>query len=127
MWWSSKSISSDTYQERRTWRIKISLGPKKDPNQIEVFRFIRLVFGLVQSLFALEETIDELLSSYTEKYPAEVDKIRNGLYVDDLIVVGKSFEQVASLKHIELKIFCKVDFKLHNWNLNVPYLGRENW
>ena len=71
------------------------------------------MFGLVQSLFALEETIDELLNSYTEMYPAEVDKIRNGLYVDDLIILGKSFEQVACLKDVELKIFCKVDFKLH--------------
>ena len=83
--------------------------------------------GLVQSPFALKGTIDEHLSSYTEKYPAEVDKIKDDLHVDDLITIGKSFEQMASLKDIAIKIFFEAGFKLHKWYLNVPALERKNW
>ena len=54
----------------------------------------------MQSPFILEGTIDKHLSSYTEKYPAEVAEIMDDLYVDDLATSGENFEQVASLKDI---------------------------
>ena len=52
------------------------------------------------SPFILEGIIDEHLSSYTEKYPTEVDEISDDLYVDRLITSGENFEQVAYLKDI---------------------------
>lgn len=89
MWWSSKSISSE-------------------------------------SPFILVGTIDKHLSSYTEKFPAEVAEIRDHLDVDDLVKGGENLEQVASLKDIAIKIFHKAGFKLHNWQSNVPTLeGKE--
>ena len=66
---------------------------KEDPNQIEVLGFTRLAFSLVQSPLILEGTIDEHLSSYTEKYPAEVAEIRDDLYVDDLIAGGENLNK----------------------------------
>ena len=65
---------------------------KEDPNQIKILRLKRLVFGLVQSHFISEGTIDKHLSNYTEKYPAEVADIKDDLYVDDLITGGENFE-----------------------------------
>ena len=71
------------------------------------------MFGLVQSPFILKVKIDEHLSSYTEKYPAEVAEIRNNLYVDDLVTGCENFEQVACLKEIAIEIFHKAGFRLH--------------
>ena len=95
---------------------------KEDPSQAKVFRFARLVFGLVQFPFISKGTIDERLNSYTEEYPAEVAEMMGGLYVDDLITGGENFEQVRLLKDIALKIFYEAGFKLHKWHSNVPVL-----
>ena len=67
------------------------LSLKEGPNQTEILRFTKLALGLVQFPFILKETIDEHLSSYTEKYPADVAERRDDLYVDDLITGGESF------------------------------------
>ena len=84
------------------------------------------MFGLVESPFILEGTIDEHLSSYKEKYPAEVAEIRDDLYVEDLITGGKNFKQVASLKDITTEIFREAGFKLHKWHSKVQALeGKE--
>ena len=56
---------------------------ERDPNQIEAFRFTRLVFGLAQSPFISDGTLQEHLGSYIEKYPIEVAEIKDDLYVDD--------------------------------------------
>ena len=70
------------------------------------------MFGLVQSPFILEETIEEHLSSYTEKYPAEFAEITDDLYVDNLITGGEKFEQVALSKVTATEIFHETGFKL---------------
>ena len=67
---------------------------KEDPKQIEVLRFTRLGFGLVQSPFILQGAMSEHLLSYTKKYSAEVAEIRDDLYVDDLITGSENFEQL---------------------------------
>ena len=80
-----------------------------------------------ESPFILEGTIDKHLSNYTEKYLAEVAKIRDDPYVDDLITCGENVEQVTSLKDMAIKIFCEAGFKLHKWHSNVPALeGKES-
>ena len=78
---------------------------ERNPNQIETLRFTRLVFGLVQSPFILGGTLQEYLGSYVEKYLIEVAEIKDDLYVDNLTSGGNNFEQVTSLKDIEIEIF----------------------
>ena len=41
---------------------------ERDPNQIEILRITRLVFGLVQSPFIFGGTLQEHLETYIEKY-----------------------------------------------------------
>ena len=87
---------------------------------MEVPWLTRLVFGLVQSPLIPEGTREEHLSSYIEKYSAEIPEIRNDLCVDDLVTGGENFEQVVSLKYIAIDIFFEVGFKIHKWHSNVP-------
>ena len=79
----------------------------------------------MQSSFISEGTIDEHLSSYTEKYLAKIAEIRDDLYVNDLFIDGENFEQIASLKYIATEIFYEAVFKLHKWYSNVPALVRK--
>ena len=74
---------------------------------MEVLGFTRLVFGLVQSPLIPEGAKEEHLSSYIEKYSAEIQEIRDGLCVHDLVTGGENFEQVVSLKYIATDIFLK--------------------
>ena len=93
---------------------------------MEVLWFKRFVFGLVQSPLIPEGTKEEHLSSYIEKYSAEIQEIRDDLCVDDLVTGGENFEQVVSLKYIAIDIFFEVGFKIHKWHSNVPaFEGKE--
>lgn len=65
---------------------------KEDPNQIEILRYTRLVFGLVH-----RRNNRRTSSSYTEKYTAEVAEIRDDIYFDDLSTGGDNFEQMTFL------------------------------
>ena len=98
---------------------------ERDPNGIEILRYTRLVFGLIQFPFILGGTLQEHLETYIEKYPIEVAEIKDDLYVDDLISGGNNFEQVASLKDIAIKIFSQAGFKLHEWHCNVSTLEEK--
>ena len=73
----------------------------------------------MQPRFILEGTIDEHLRSYTKKSPAEFIKIRDDLYVVDVMTVVGNFGQVASLKGIAIETFHEAGFKLHKWHSNV--------
>ena len=54
-------------------------------NEVETLRFTRALFRLAISSFLLGVVIDQHLQSLETKYPEEVDQIRRGLYVDNLI------------------------------------------
>ena len=57
----------------------------KDPSAIEVLRFTRALFGLVQSPFLLAGTLKLHLENLRERYPSEIEEILRSLYVDDVI------------------------------------------
>ena len=52
---------------------------------IEVLRFTRALFGLVQSPFLLGATLKHHLQALSGTYPNEVNEIMKSLYVDDII------------------------------------------
>ena len=58
---------------------------KEETPEIEVFRFTRALFGLVQSPFLLGATLKRHLERLKERYPNEVAEIEKCLYVDDVI------------------------------------------
>ena len=89
---------------------------------VEVLRFTRALFGLVQSPFLLNGTLQCLLGRLRETYPTEVDEIEKSLYVDDIVTGGETTEAVNDLKTATIKIFEHGSFTLHKWHSNKPEL-----
>ena len=94
----------------------------KEASTIEVLRFTRALFGLVQSPFLLGATIQEHLNSLHDEYPSEVEEIQRSLYVDDIITGGDTRNDVLELKGKVKEIFGQAKFDLHKWHSNVPDL-----
>ena len=69
-----------------------------DPNIVEINRFTRLVFGLIQSPFILEDTLKEHFQNCMNKCPIVVENIQNVMYVDDLVSGGTNLLEVENLK-----------------------------
>ena len=69
-----------------------------DPNIVEINRFTRLVFGLIQSPFILEGTLKEHFQNCMNKYPIVVENSQNVMYVDDLVSGGTNLLEVENLK-----------------------------
>ena len=97
----------------------------KDPKIIEVFRFTRALFGLVQSPFLLGGTLEQHLERYEEEHPSLkplIEEVRLRLYMDDLISGGNTQEEARNLKESAISVFQEAKFKLHKWHSNVPEL-----
>ncbi len=94
----------------------------KDPNDIEVLRFTRALFGLVQSPFLLAATLKQHLNSLRGKYPEEIKEIEKSLYVDDIITGGETTDEVLCLKQKTITVFEEAKFQLHKWHSNEPQL-----
>jgi hypothetical protein len=63
-----------------------------------IYRFTRALFGLTCSPFLLGGVISQHLKSWELKYPEVVKEIRDGLYVDDLMLGGPNVQEVAGKK-----------------------------
>ena len=61
-----------------------------ETKQVEILRFTRALFGLSTSPFLLGGVIDQHLQNLQHIFPNEVEEIRRGLYVDDLINGGET-------------------------------------
>ena len=70
----------------------------KNPGDIEVLRFTRALFGHVQSPFLLAATLKQHLQALRQKHPREVEEIEKCSYVNDIISVGCSTEEVLNSK-----------------------------
>ena len=97
----------------------------KDPSQVEVLRFTRALFGLIQSPFLLGGTLKLHLESLKAEYPGEVEEIMKSLYVDDVISGTDTVDQARNLKEVSVTVFGEAGFELHKWHSNVPELEAE--
>ena len=97
----------------------------KDPSKVEVYRFTRAMFGLVQSPFLLGGTLEHHLHSVKDHYPEEVSEILRSLYVDDIITGMNTIDQVKHLKKSAISIFGQAQFQLHKWHSNFKELETE--
>ena len=65
-----------------------------------------LVFGLNQSLFILERTL-KTHERYKSMYLELIRKIRDDMYVDDLVTGGECLEEVEKIKSDSIELFEK--------------------
>lgn len=97
-------------------------------SEIEVLRFTRALFGLLQSPFLLGATLKLHLESLRNQYPKEVAKIEKCLYVDDIITEWDTTDEVLKLKTTTIIIFQEAKFDLHKWQSNESAFrrGKQN-
>ena len=88
---------------RKTFSKSVSKG-KRVP-RVSLDRFTRLVFGLNQSAFILEGTLRTHFHRYESMYLELIRKIRDDMYVDDLVTVGESFQGVKNMNSDFIELF----------------------
>ena len=93
---------------------------------IDIYRFTRALFGLTCSPFLLGGVLSEHLNSWEERRPELVKEIRNGLYVDDLVMGGARVGDVAEKRVKAIEVIEDATFKLHKWHSNVRELEEPN-
>ena len=95
---------------------------KNEADEIETFRFARVLFGLAPSPYLLEAVLESHFDAWAEKYPDEVARLRRSMYVDDLLTGGQTVQQVQMRKERAQEILHDATFELHKWNSNIPQL-----
>ena len=83
------------------------------PNIVEINRFTRLVFGLIQSLFILEGTLKQYFQNYMNEHPIVVEKIQKDMYIDDLVSGSINLVEVENLKKKLIELFSKGGFNVY--------------
>lgn len=100
----------------------------KDPknqqteNNLQIYRFCRLPFGIISSPFLLTATINYHLDS-TDSPVAK--KIKNDIYVDNLITGVSSVEEGTDLYSQVKQIFNKASMNLRDWVTNSEALQSQ--
>lgn len=98
----------------RFWWLKDPTKPGTD-NNLQIFRFCRVPFGIISSPFLLAATIKHHLA----KINAEFAKlISNNIYVDNIIVGVQSVEKAISLYQEGKQTFQTFSMNLRAWVSN---------
>ena len=95
---------------------------RPEHSEIEIYRFTRALFGLTSSPFLLGGVISQHLARWETKHPEIVKELRDGLYVDDLLIGGAMVEEAQIKKQTATEIFNDATFKLHKWHSNAEEL-----
>ena len=96
----------------------------KEPNreELKVYRFTRALFGLTSSPFLLAGVLNNHLDSWKDRYPELTKKLREGLYVDDLMTGGTTVEETAGKKVMASEVFEDATFSIYKWHFNAKEL-----
>lgn len=74
---------------------------------MDVNRFNRLVFGLTQSPFTFEATLNIYFRDYLQNYPKVIENISDDMYVEDLTSRGSTVGEVEIFKQKCVKSYLK--------------------
>ena len=84
-------------------------------NNIQVFRFCRVPFGIISSPFLLSATLDFHLKKHNLPI---ADKIREDIYVDNVITGTESTEEAGKFYKEAKQIFAEASMNLRDWTSN---------
>ena len=88
----------------------------RDPNsKIDVYRFKVVLFGATPSQFLLNATLKHHLDKYSNQ---NSDKIKNNIYVDNVIVGYETEQEMLDFYFEAKKIMNAGGFNLREWNSN---------
>eukprot|EP00105_Crassostrea_gigas_P032401 XP_011455393.1 PREDICTED: uncharacterized protein LOC105347859 [Crassostrea gigas] len=85
-------------------------------NNVQVYRFCRVPFGVISSPFLLAATVDRHLSTYESR---TAENIRSNIYVDNVITGVDTLEEGETLYEEAKEIFNSMSMNLRDWALNV--------
>lgn len=85
-------------------------------NNVQVYRFCRVPFGVISSPFLLAATVDHHLSTYESR---TAENIRSNIYVDNVITGVETLEEGETLYEEAKKIFNSMSMNLRDWASNV--------
>ena len=86
-----------------------------DSANIQEYRFCRVPFGVISSPFLLGATIHNHLEQYEHELAA---KLKDDIYVDNLITGTDSVEETVKLYHTAKTIFKEASMNLREWSTN---------
>ena len=87
--------------------LKFNWAENLTNNRIQILRFIRLVFGLNQSPLILEGTLKRHFERYESMCLELIRKIRDDIYVNDLVTGGESLQEVEKINSDSIELFEK--------------------
>ena len=81
--------------------------------EVEIVPFTRALFGLTTLPFLLGGVIEAHLSTWEDREPETVAKLKHELYVDDLLSGSTTVNKASELKAKASEIFEDACFRLH--------------
>ena len=113
---------SVTEKDRDVLRFLWIKDVKKDPPELQVLRFTRVVFGVSSSPFLLNATIRHHLEGFQTSHPDLVHQLLQSIYVDD-VVCGAGLQEAAYQLYVGAKgILREGGFNLRKFVTNSPDL-----
>ena len=95
--------------------LKNSGETRVESDNIQEYRFCRVPFGLISSPFLLGATIESHLESYDSELAL---KLKNDIYVDNLITGADSIESAIQVYRESKSIFREASMNLREWISN---------
>ena len=97
---------------------------KPDSDEICVYRFLRVVFGLTSSPFLLNATVRHHLKGYLVNEKEFVEKFLEDLYVDDSNTGVNTVEEGKRFYHLAKQILSEAGLHLRKWITNNDHLQK---
>ena len=106
--------------------LRFHWSEKSNYDIIKIYRFTRLIFRLNQSPFILEGTLKIRFKNYIGMFREVTERVKDDMYVDDLVTRGESTSEVDKIKGDSANLFPRGGFKLHKWHSNKQTLETNN-
>ena len=118
-WCPQEGISSSPNKETRERFLTFPLETSKQQQHLRP-TFHRGSFWY--DMLTFSRVIHQHLNTLESQYPELIKEIRDGLYVDDLIIGGENAEITAEKKVTTTEVFKDASLTIHKWHSNVPDL-----
>ena len=113
-------LQSDQRDVTRFIWMKDYTQAKVDSDNIQEYRLCRVPFGVISSPFLLRATIDSHLELYKSGLAT---KLKDDIYVDNLITGTNSVEDAVDIYHEAKRIFKEASMTLREWPSNSHQLN----
>ena len=94
---------------------------RADDDNIQEYRFCRVPFGIISSPFLLGAAIESHLETYDNKLAS---KLKDDIYVDNVITGTNNIESAVQLYHGAKSIFLEASMNLREWISNDSFVNQ---